>query len=97
MDWVDCHPTVRAQYGGRCLNFTVQGKAVCAEGDEYDEIKGSRIAECRAKKRAYQFCYTLCDKVAKEWYDLYQETTDAASNFFHYKYKEEGHESDLLK
>lgn len=35
------------------LEFTVRGKARCADGDEFDESIGKRLAETRASKKVY--------------------------------------------
>lgn len=38
------------------LTFTKIGRAVCREGDTYDEEKGKKLARAIAEKKAFEFC-----------------------------------------
>ncbi len=45
--------------------FTVLGVAKCHNEDSFDEIKGKRIAESRAKKNAYNIAYHFWKNFSK--------------------------------
>lgn len=46
--------------------YMVKGKAKCSEEDKFDEIKGRRIAESRAKAKMYQKVSCIYKQVEKE-------------------------------
>lgn len=78
--WAEAHPCVNAECGPYGIDFTVSAKAVQSASDDYNPIIGSRLAESRAKRRAYRFCHTLCRMLAKHCNTLlsaYAETAEA--------------------
>ena len=46
------------------------GKAVCGVNDQFNEEVGIRIAESRAKIKAYKFCYQICVAAYKSLSEL---------------------------
>ena len=64
-EWIDTHPSVNVNesFGTAEVILVVQGKAVCAEEDEFNAALGEWIAESRAKIKLYKFMYTLCKKL----------------------------------
>lgn len=50
------------------------GKAKCAPDDTFDEVKGRRIAESRAKTKVYKAAYSLYRNIAAD-------LTNSASRF----------------
>lgn len=46
--------------------FTVKAKARCNKDDKFDEVIGKRIAESRAKAKAYMVAFKFWDICAKE-------------------------------
>lgn len=46
--------------------FTVRGKARCADGDKFDESVGKRLAETRASKKVYSRVNKMYNALIKE-------------------------------
>lgn len=57
--------------------FKVIGKARCAEGDTFDETLGKRIAESRAKKKAFYIA-------ARVWFECVKKFSSAYSTCMAY-------------
>ena len=50
-------------------DFTVRAKAICGKDDKFDEVIGKRIAESRAKAKAYRIAgkfWNICANKIKE-------------------------------
>lgn len=44
--------------------FSTEARATCSEKDTFDVKKGMRIAECRARMKAYKHAYNMCHQYA---------------------------------
>lgn len=70
-------PSISFAWGNK---FTqVIGKAKCRDGDVYDEIKGKRIAECKAKAKALRMYSKVMSMIVA---DFYNNLEDARILFF---------------
>ena len=81
-------------YGGE---FIVKAKARCNKEDEFDEVIGKRIAESRAKTKAYRTAYkfwSICAKNIGNMVKFCNSTASACSVAF---CKEEDHVKKLCK
>ena len=56
--------------------FEVEGEAICHTDDTYNRETGRRIAESRAKKKAYDIMYLLC----RDLYQYYRRITSETFN-----------------
>ena len=77
--------------------FTVKGIARCNDVDTFDEVIGKRIAESRAKTKAYRTAYkfwSICAKNIGAMVEFCASTTSACFTAF---CKEEEHVKDLCK
>lgn len=77
--------------------FTVKGIARCNEVDTFDEVVGKRIAESRAKTKAYKTAYkfwSICAKNISAMAKFCYSTASACSVAF---CKEEDHVKELCK
>ena len=75
--------------------FTVKGIARCNDVDTFDEVIGKRIAESRAKTKAYRTAYkfwSICAKNIDNMVKFCNSTASACSVAF---CKEEEHVEDL--
>lgn len=70
--WVKKLPNV--DYRG---NFTVRAKAICSKDDNFDEVIGKRIAESRAKAKAYMVAFKFWSICANK----IKEIADTCTNF----------------
>lgn len=50
-------------------NFTVKGIARCSEEDTFDATLGRRIAESKAKTKAFEYAAEAYDEISKYFYD----------------------------
>lgn len=76
-------------------NFTVRAKAICSKDDKFDEVIGKRIAESRAKAKAYRTAYkfwSICAKNIDNMVKFCNSTASACSVAF---CKEEDHVKKL--
>jgi len=96
IDWVYEHPCVKAECATGKIEFTVSAKAVQSNDDGYDAAIGSRLAESRAKKRAYNFCRSLCRMLAEHCNDLLGSYVEAMERFETYTEKETTHQNEIL-
>lgn len=82
-EWMATHPQLEDLYmeTGGTLMFRVSGKAVRSLEDASDETLGRRIAESRAKRKAYRFCESLCWKVAQSYERAFTEYAQASQDF----------------
>lgn len=62
-DWAILHPVITTGFKSGMMTIQAEGKAKCSEEDEFDPVKGERIAEARAKLRLYRFMMTLLYKL----------------------------------
>ena len=63
-------------------DFTVRAKAICSKDDKFDEVIGKRIAESRAKAKAYRTAYkfwSICAKNIGNMVKFCNSTVDACS------------------
>ena len=77
--------------------FTVKAIARCNEIDKFDEVIGKRIAESRAKTKAYRTAYkfwSICAKNISNMVKFCNSTVDACSVAF---LKEAEHVKELCK
>lgn len=75
--------------------FTVRAKATCCKDDKFDEVIGKRIAESRAKAKAYRTAYkfwSICAKNIGNMVKFCNSTASACSVAF---CKEEDHIKEL--
>lgn len=91
--WLFHHPTVKAR---SLRTFTVTAKSIASEEDAYDETIGKRLAESRAKKRAYNFCHSLCKRVAENLNTALGSYAEAMEKFEAYRDKETEHQHEIL-
>lgn len=77
------------------MNFV--GQATRSDNDKPDEVLGKRLAESRAKRRAYRFCEKLCGYIIKDLEMIANYHADAEYHFNIYFNKEEKHLETLLK
>jgi hypothetical protein len=78
-------------------DFTVRAKAICCKDDKFDEVIGKRIAESRAKAKAYRTAYkfwSICAKNIGNMVKFCNSTASACSVAF---CKEEEHVKELSK
>lgn len=96
-DWVCFHPQLEdMMFGFGNLTFKVSGKSIRNLEDANDNTIGVRLAESRAKKKAYKFCETLLWKIAKDYAEKATECTKASGTFEHYHDKEVSHYNELM-
>jgi hypothetical protein len=77
--------------------FTVRAKAICCKDDKFDEVIGKRIAESRAKAKAYKTAFkfwNICANKIKEVADTCTYYRKACSLAFT---NEEDHIKELIK
>ena len=77
--------------------FTVRAKSICGKDDKFDEVIGKRIAESRAKTKAYKTAYKfwfICAKNIGAIVKFCNSTVNACSTAF---CKEAEHVKDLCK
>ena len=58
-------------------DFTVRAKAICSKDDKFDEVIGKRIAESRAKAKAYMVAFKFWSICANK----IKEIADTCANF----------------
>lgn len=82
---------------GICNDFIVKGVAKCRPGDTYDEQTGCRIAESKAKLKAFK----KAEKIMRTYYEnvlLEMCNTKHSISFFEEEYKRECcHYGKLIK
>lgn len=78
------------------LLFKLSATAVQSTEDSYNATVGNRLAESRAKKRAYNFCRTLCSLISEEYAKIAGEYASASMAFSTYSSKEEVHQKEIL-
>lgn len=64
-NWTVFHPVITTGFKSGMMTIQAEGKAKCSEEDEFDPVKGERIAEARAKLRLYRFMSTLLYKLTE--------------------------------
>lgn len=96
-DWIYKHPQVEnVEYINKKVRFNVSGKAIRTLEDVNDPVIGTRIAESRAKKKAYKFCRTLYMMLAQDFKKQFQEYWNASQKFNDYYHKEVIHYNDIM-
>lgn len=78
-------------------DFTVRAKAICSKDDKFDEVIGKRIAESRAKAKAYRTAYkfwSICAKNISNMVKFCDSTASACAAAF---IKEAEHVKELSK
>lgn len=96
LNWVKKHPTVKANVNMFRLNMTTTAKAMQSTNDEPDESIGKRLAESRAKRQIYQFCYTLYQQLYKCMGMRATQYRDTRDSFSKYISKEKEHQHDIV-
>lgn len=95
--WICFHPAIKCQ---KILDneifFSVTAKTVCSLNDKYNATIGERIAESRAKIKAYNFCHTLFLKQNKIVKDLTIDTSETACKYYDLLERECAHYGGLL-
>ena len=66
---------------GPVITFIVKGKAVCADGDSYNEELGRTIAHSKAKAKAYAIVNKIANEVANNL-SKWQINATYVSEFF---------------
>lgn len=104
VDQTDVWTTVRHNWWKRKLplvdffgKFTVKAIARCNKDDEFDEVIGKRIAESRAKTKAYRTAHkfwSICAKNISNMAESCYSTASACSVAF---VKESDHVKKLIK
>lgn len=59
------------------IKFTVIGRATCCKTDTFDKVRGFRIAESRAKAKAYSKMYRICKEIDKYFYGILADNCSA--------------------
>lgn len=80
-----------------CGKFTVKGIARCNDVDTFDEVIGKRIAESRAKAKAYRTAYKFWSICAKNIGNMAKFCNFAACACSVANCKEEEHVKELCK
>ena len=78
-------------------DFTVRAKAICSKDDKFDEVIGKRIAESRAKAKAYRTAYKFWSICAKNIGNMVKFCNSTASACSVALYKEKEHVKELAK
>lgn len=75
-DWKAKAPMVDNIYGV----FTVSAKAKCAPDDKFDEVIGKRIAESRAKSKAFKTAKNIWSCIAEKLLNEYNISMEMYKN-----------------
>lgn len=95
--WMEKHPCVKVEYAySKGIVFSVSAKAVQSLSDDYSALIGARLAESRAKKKAYNFCQSLCRMIAKYHNAQLALFAESMQQFEMYKNKEIEHQNEIL-
>lgn len=94
--WIFSHPCIEAEYDYGGITFTVSAKAVQSLSDDYSALIGARLAESRAKKKAYNFCQSLCKMYAEYHNAQLASFAESMQQFEIYKNKEIEHQNEIL-
>lgn len=96
-EWVYTHPQVD-QIEDTCprLVFKVSGISIRNPEDADDPTIGTRIAESRAKRKAYRFCETFCGMAARDFEKKFEMFKDASGKFAHHHAKETSHYNEIM-
>jgi len=106
VSWVVNHPSAKTGFvrdsdiplgfsHGKAV-FTVKAKAVRNKKDKPDHDLGVRLAESRAKKKAYNLCRTLCEKIVASLEDQYRQYNEGSRKFSRFMEKELERQQQLL-
>lgn len=92
-DWILKSQSVKVSWGNPIkgsegLKLEITGKAVCSEGDTFNEVTGQRIAESRAKIKLYKFICTLCKKLMTSYKKIVYGQADHIIPVYNFKESE---------
>lgn len=92
-DWKAKAPMVNNLYG----MFTVTAKAKCAPDDKFDEVIGKRIAESRAKSKAFRIAKNVWSCIAEKLLNEYNISMEMYKNCAAMEEIESNHAKELSK
>ena len=92
-DWKAKAPMVN----NSCGMFTVTAKAKCATDDKFDEVIGKRIAESRAKSKAFRIAKNVWSCIAEKLLNEYNISMEMCKNCEAMEKIETNHAKELSK
>lgn len=78
-------------------DFTVRAKAICCKDDKFDEVIGKRIAESRAKVKAYKTARKFWDICATKMGEILDLCIDLKKACILAEVNEKEHVKELIK
>lgn len=78
------------------MHFSVVGKAKLCPGDIFDRTVGERLAESKAKEKAFNIIVDVLEKYQNYFYDIQNTLNDSREKFEYLAGKEYNHQQFII-